>query len=93
MDIYNTDEIRSRKNELRQQLENFKSECKACNTLINELNPVWNDAAYDAFVKKYQEYKPTMNKMQECLQEYINFMDSSAKNVDDFVQQAVSAIH
>ena len=36
---------------------------------------------------------PTMNKMQECLQEYINFMDSSAKAVDDFVQQAVSAIH
>ena len=35
MDIYNTDDIRSRKNELQQQLENFKSECNACNTLIN----------------------------------------------------------
>lgn len=91
MEHYDIDGIRQNANTLQNALSDFTSDCQRCDQLVNELNDSWDDQAYKAFAAKYTEYKDTMKNMQDCLQNYIEFLNNAADVVEDVVTTAANA--
>lgn len=91
MEHYDIDGIRQNARALQSALGDFTSDCKRCDQLISELNSSWDDDAYKAFAAKYNEYTGTMKNMQDCLQNYIEFLNKAAGAVEHVVVEAANA--
>ncbi|OUP28106.1 MULTISPECIES: WXG100 family type VII secretion target [unclassified Faecalibacterium] len=94
MSVYNTSAIRNSASDLRNQNNQLRTECDRCKSLIEHLDQVWDDDAYRAFSAKFKEFQPTMESLQDCLKQYIDFMEKGvADGVDDFIQQTIRAMN
>lgn len=91
MEHYDIDGMRQNANALQNALSDFTSDCKRCDQLVDELNDSWDDQAYKNFAAKYTEYKDTMKNMQDCLQNYIKFLNNAADVVEHVVTTAADA--
>lgn len=91
MEHYDIDGMRQNANTLQNALSDFTSDCKRCDQLVKELNDSWDDEAYKRFAAKYTEYKDTMKNMQDCLQNYIEFLNNAAGAVEHVVTIAANA--
>ena len=92
MDVIKTDEIRQYAKQLDTERSKLVNKCTECDTLIKQLNQVFNDPAYDRFAQRYQNYKPTMESLCQCLEQYVKFLNSVAENYDEFIRKATGKL-
>lgn len=92
MDVIKTDEIRQYAKQLDAERSKLVNKCTECDALVNNLNQVFNDPAYQRFSERYKNYKPTMQSLCQCLDDYVKFLNSVAENYDEFIRKATSKL-
>lgn len=93
MDKYNLNAMRNSADAMASKLKKLEDLCQSCDSKVKQLNASFDDDAYRAFASKYASYQPTMKSMQECLQQYIAYMNKSVETIERFVGNAASKLN
>lgn len=92
MDKINTGAMSDQARELMEKKARLEEQCRECDQLIKDLNQVCQDQVYTAFAARYEQYKPTMESLCQCLDAYSRFLSGTSAAYDEFTQTALSKL-
>ncbi|MDD6551563.1 MAG: WXG100 family type VII secretion target [Lachnospiraceae bacterium] len=76
-----TEKLTSSASKLSDLIKQFDTEYNHLYTDVEELSSkAWTGVASESFNKKIQQYKETLTKMDKVLQQYVEFLNKSAKS-------------
>lgn len=92
MDTINPNEMREYAAKLETERSNLSNKCTECDRLIRQLNQVFADDAYEKFAARYSAYKPTMESLCKCLEQYAKFLNEVSDKYEEFIRSATKKL-
>lgn len=92
MDKINTGAMSDQARELMEKKARLEEQCRECDQLIKDLNQVCQDKVYTAFAARYEQYKPTMESLCQCLEAYSRFISGVGEDYDGFIASVLSKL-
>lgn len=87
--VYDIAGMKNNASQIRDKMNAFDSAKKTMNTTVENTRQFWQDERQKKYIEKYRELKDSMDKVEECMKAYADFLEAAAKHFDNDQHQGI----